>query len=87
MNVRNRIAASEQGPTVPAPTSLITLPYLRAWRLSRDLTQAKLATAAHVSEPTVVRAERGELVGMLTATRLARALGVSVEQLQTEKPS
>jgi DNA-binding XRE family transcriptional regulator len=80
--------AVEQGRTrVPAPTSYVTLPHLRAWRVHKLWTQAQLASESHISAPTIVRAERGAPVGALTAERLARALGVTVEQLQSEKPS
>ncbi len=74
-------------PTMPAPKSTISLPYLRGWRLERLLTQVQLAQAAGVSEPTIVRAENGAPVHALTAVRLARALSVTVRQLQEEEPA
>lgn len=71
---------------MPAPISHTRLPYLRAWRLVRELRQVDLAEAAGVSKPVVERAERGLPVRALSAQKMARALGVSVEQLQNEKP-
>jgi transcriptional regulator with XRE-family HTH domain len=73
-------------PPVPAPTSLIHLPYLREWRVKALLTQSALAKRAGVAAQTVTRAESGDRVSLLTAERLARALGVSVRQLQEEAP-
>jgi transcriptional regulator with XRE-family HTH domain len=61
--------------------------YLRHWRLHHLLTQAELAKAAGVSAPTIIRAERNEPVFALNAAKLARALGVTVEQLEGEMPS
>ena len=74
------------GGDVPAPTSHTHIPYLRHWRLHRLMTQGQLAKASKVSTPTIIRAERGELVYALSAAKLAKALKVSVEQLQNEKP-
>jgi DNA-binding XRE family transcriptional regulator len=76
----------EREPNVPAPTSHSTLPYLRQWRGHRVLTQSQLAQASGVSEPTIIRAEGGKPVGMLTAIKLARALGVTIKQLRDEEP-
>ncbi len=74
------------GGDVPAPTSHIHIPYLRHWRLHRLLSQSQLVKASSVSAPTIIRAERGELVTALSAAKLARALGVSVKRLQDEEP-
>jgi transcriptional regulator with XRE-family HTH domain len=70
---------------VPAPTSHLTLPALRHWRLERLLSQRELAEQSDVSEPTIIRAEGGKPVGALTAAKLARALGVTAKQLQEEE--
>jgi transcriptional regulator with XRE-family HTH domain len=78
--------AVKRGLFVPAPTSTLTVPYLRHWRLHRLLTQGQLAALSGVSEPTIIRAESGKTVGALTATKLARALSVTVKQLQDEEP-
>jgi transcriptional regulator with XRE-family HTH domain len=74
------------GGDVPAPTSHVRIPYLRHWRLHRLLSQSELVKASGVSAPTIIRAEKGEVVYALSAAKLAHALGVSVEQLQNEKP-
>lgn len=70
---------------VPAPTSHLTLPALRRWRLERLLSQRELAEQSDVSEPTIIRAEGGKPVGALTAAKLARALSVTAKQLQEEE--
>jgi transcriptional regulator with XRE-family HTH domain len=66
---------------------LTTLPYLRAWRLAKERTQLDVAASAGLGISTIVRAEKGEQVGALTAAKLARTLGVSVKQLQDEEPA
>lgn len=78
--------AIERERTVPNPKSRISLPYLRAWRLHKLLTQDELAKAAGVGQATVPRAENNNPVNAITAARLARALGVTVKQLETEDP-
>lgn len=47
----------------------------------RFASAAALARAANVSAPTVCRAERGEPLGFLAASRIARVLGMSVSSL------
>jgi putative transcriptional regulator len=55
---------------------------LRDLRLARGLTQADLARLLGVSAYTVARWEAGEMVPTArNARRLARRLGVSVEEL------
>jgi transcriptional regulator with XRE-family HTH domain len=54
--------------------------------LHRLLTQEQVVAASGVSVATIVRGERGELVNALSAAKLARALGVTVKQLQEEEP-
>jgi len=75
------------GGDVPAPTSHVRIPYLRHWRLHRLISQSQLVKASGVSAPTIIRAEQGKPVYALSAAKLARALGVTVEQLESEKPS
>jgi DNA-binding XRE family transcriptional regulator len=65
---------------------MIALPHLRAWRLHALLRRAELGHRAGVNPRTVDRAERGGRVADVTAVRLARALGCTVEQLQSEEP-
>lgn len=62
------------------------LPHLKAWRVYRLLSQAKLAQAASVGEMTVVRLERGGEANELTIYKLAKALDVTVQQLLEEGP-
>jgi transcriptional regulator with XRE-family HTH domain len=71
---------------MPAPTSQHAVPSLRYWRLERLLSQRELAEQSGISEPTIIRAEGGKRIGALTAAKLARALGVTVKQLQEEEP-
>jgi DNA-binding XRE family transcriptional regulator len=76
----------QTGGDVPAPTSHVTVPYLRHWRLHRLMSQSQLVKASGVSAPTIIRGEQGKLVYALSAAKLARALGVAVRQLQEEEP-
>lgn len=62
------------------------LPHLKAWRVYRLLSQAKLAQAAGVGEMTVVRLERGGEANELTIYKLAKALDVPVQRLLEEGP-
>ena len=62
------------------------VPYLRAWRLHRLLKQVELAEKAGVGEQTVIRLEKGARANELTMHKLAKALEVSVRQLQEEPP-
>lgn len=71
---------------MPTPTSHTPLPMLRAWRASKLWTQAELAERAGIAVQTVTRAERGAPVQLLKATRLARALGTSVQALKEQEP-
>lgn len=65
----------------------IAIPHLQAWRAERGLTQNELARLAGVSRGTVLRAERGGAVNIVNATKIAKALGASVRQLQDEEPT
>lgn len=78
--------AVEREAAVPTPKSRLVLPYLRAWRLHKLLTQDELAKAADVGRATVPRAESHNPVNAITAARLARALGITVKQLESEDP-
>lgn len=71
---------------MPTPKSRIPLPYLRAWRLHALMTQDDVAAAAGVGKATVVRAEAGSPVNALTAAKIARALHITVKQLEAEEP-
>lgn len=63
------------------------IPFLRAWRLSRLMKQGELAAAAGLGEQTIFRLERpGERANELTIHKIAKALGISVQQLLNEPP-
>jgi transcriptional regulator with XRE-family HTH domain len=64
----------------------ITVPYLNAWRATRGLSQVELATRADLSLSTVSRTEQGGKVSLPNAVKLARALGVSVNDLKSTDP-
>lgn len=73
------------GPSMPV--SELRIPYLRAWRVHALLTLPELAHKSTVSRSTIIRAEKGYPVGVLTAERLARALGITSKQLQESEPT
>lgn len=65
----------------------IALPYLRAWRLRRLLTQAELIEKSGVSRTTVVRAESaGGSVSIANIRRLADALSLTPDELVHRDP-
>jgi transcriptional regulator with XRE-family HTH domain len=64
----------------------LTLPYLRAWRLARVLTQGELAERAGVSLGTVSNAEHGQPVQIPNIARLAKALGIDRVTLVNQSP-
>lgn len=78
--------STQRGVFMPSPKSRAAVPYLRAWRLSVPLTQVELAERSGVGEATIIRAEQGNPVNAITAARLAKALGVTARQLETEEP-
>ncbi len=78
--------STEKVSAMPKPKSHMLLPHLRAWRLHATLTQEGLAEKAEVGHATVVRAELGREVAALTAAKLAKALGITMKQLQNEEP-
>ena len=60
---------------------------LRELRAERELTQAALAEAVGVSRKTINTVENGVFVPSTTlALKLARALGVAVEEIFSLKP-
>lgn len=71
---------------MPAPTSNRPVPSLRYWRLERHWTQKELAEHASVAESTVAHGEQGYALSLLTAKKLADALGCTIKQLQAEEP-
>ncbi|HEV8193315.1 MAG TPA: helix-turn-helix transcriptional regulator [Ktedonobacterales bacterium] len=62
----------------------VKLPSLASWRTAKLLTQKQLADKSGVARGTIVRAEHGAPVSLLSATKLAQVLGVSVELLKRE---
>ncbi len=58
-----------------------TMPGLRDARERRNLTVRKLAEESHVSYPNISRIEHGQAATPETARKLARVLGVEVEEL------
>ena len=63
------------------------LPYLRAWRVWRGLSQQELADKAGISKTTIVQLEHGRAVPhFVTVAKLASALGLTREQLLHAKP-
>lgn len=67
-------------------TTRLTLPYLRAWRMQQVISQRELAKRAEITPGTVIRLERGEKANYLTIHKLAKGLGISVQQLLHENP-
>ena len=64
----------------------VSIPYLRAYRLAKQWTLDDLHHRSDVAVATLSRVENGGTAYPATARRLARALGISVEQLLNEPP-
>ena len=62
------------------------IPYLKAWRLKRSLTQLQLAVNADVGQQTVIRIEKGAKASEQTILKLAKALEISETQLLESDP-
>lgn len=65
----------------------ITAPYLRSWRADKGLTQQELADKADVTRGTILRAESGKPVNVVTLAKLARALGTTPHDLRFTDPA
>lgn len=66
----------------------IALPYLRAWRHSKGLSQRELGEMSGVQYSQISRIERhGQHVTPLTIKRLAAALGIKRETLIGHNPA
>lgn len=61
-----------------------TRPTLRERRTDAGLSREKLARLADTSTSTIVRIEAGHVPGAALLGRIARALGVSVDELLPE---
>ncbi len=74
---------------IPYGTSLPNLgEQIRLWRVARNLTQAALEEKAGLSHNAVSRIECGSVSPRIdTIDRIARALDVSVGQLQFQQPT
>ena len=72
--------------SMPAPTTHARVPSLRYWRVKRFMTQRALAERAGVATSTVAHGEQQYALSLLTAAKLADALGVTVKQLREEEP-
>jgi transcriptional regulator with XRE-family HTH domain len=59
---------------------------VRRTRERRGLSLAALAKEAGLAKGTALRADHGEDVQLVTARKLARALGVEVADLMREEP-
>lgn len=68
------------------PTRL-NVPYLRAWRIKRVLSQRQLAKQAGIGVSTIIRLEQGERANFLTLHKLAQGLNLTVEQLLNDNPN
>ncbi len=62
------------------------VPYLRAWREERALQQDELGKLAGLTATTVSRLEHGATARLSTIGKLAKALGVTREQLLRSLP-
>jgi transcriptional regulator with XRE-family HTH domain len=66
---------------------LIPLPYLRAWRAWRALSQRELEEMSGVAKSTIIRIENGAPATTGTIAKLSKALDLTREQLMREDPT
>ncbi len=65
----------------------LPLPYLKAWRVHRFMSQGELVDKTGLPRSTVARAETGDaIVGFPNIRKLAEALGVTPEELTNVNP-
>ena len=62
------------------------VPYLRAWREYRLLSQGELAQRGRVHRDTIVAAEHGRPIRLTTLGRLAKVLDVDRRDLVYQQP-
>lgn len=62
------------------------LPYLRAWREWRGMSQEELSRVAEVTAATISRLENGAVARFGTIAKLATALQITREQLMRSDP-
>lgn len=66
----------------------LPLPHLRAWRMKKLMAQGELAETSGLARATIARAERGdEIVSFVNVRKLARALGISTDELLAQPPT
>ena len=70
-----------------ARASDIFTPYLRSWRADKGMSQDHLAARAGVTRGTIMRAENGKAINVVTLAKIAKALGISVHTLRFTDPS
>lgn len=64
-----------------------SLPYLRAWRVWRGLSQQELADRSGVGKSTIIQLEKGRATPhFVTIDKLATALNLTREQLLHTRP-
>lgn len=69
------------------PATRVPLPYLRAWRLAKLLSQDELYAKTGVAKSTINKLEHGSQANMSTIGKLASGLDITRHQLVYEQPS
>ena len=65
----------------------VELPYLRAWRTRKAVSQGELIERTGLARSTIARAETGrEVVSFPNIRKIADALGITPEQLMRVDP-
>jgi transcriptional regulator with XRE-family HTH domain len=67
-----------------ARRNVLLIPRLFHFRLERGLTVAELAEQSGVNRQTIARIESGKPASVPTVYRLAKALGITVDELRRE---
>jgi len=68
------------------PATRVSLPYLRAWRVHRLMSQDELYKVTGVAKSTIVTLENGGHANLSTVGKLAAGLGVTRRQLVDDAP-
>lgn len=67
--------------------TLVPLPYLRAWRLAKMMSQDELSAKTGIAKATLSRLEnQKQSANLVTVGKIADALGVTRQQLARENP-
>jgi DNA-binding XRE family transcriptional regulator len=80
--LQNTSHESDKGHTLAGEQRGVLVADLRGWRRHATLTQEQLAARAGVSRLTVLHAERHLPISIPNVQALAKALGMSVQQLR-----